>query len=124
LHEVWRAGKLSRLCRDTFHEMTTPQISVVQRLRKSPFYDATVRWGARTFTVYNHMLMPTCFASPEADYWKLVTETTLWDVSAERQVEIIGEDAYIWCACSRPVISAGSSTDNASTRRSSTNAAV
>ncbi len=74
--------------------MTTPQISIVQRLRKSPFYDATVRWGARTFTVYNHMLMPTCFASPEADYWKLVTDTTLWDVAAERQVEIKGKDAF------------------------------
>ncbi|MDH3712930.1 MAG: dimethylsulfoniopropionate demethylase [Gammaproteobacteria bacterium] len=72
----------------------TPQLSVVQRLRKSPFYDATVRWGVRTFTVYNHMLMPTCFESTEADYWKLVTGTTLWDVAAERQVEIIGKDAF------------------------------
>jgi glycine cleavage system aminomethyltransferase T len=72
----------------------TPHLSVVQRLRKSPFYDATVRWGVTTFTVYNHMLMPTCFEGTEADYWKLVTGTTLWDVAAERQVEIAGKDAY------------------------------
>jgi len=71
-----------------------PHISIVQRLRKSPFYDATVRCGVSTFTVYNHMLMPTCFDSPEADYWNLVTATTLWDVAAERQVEINGKDAF------------------------------
>lgn len=67
---------------------------IVQRTRKSPFFDATVRWGARTFTVYNHMLMPTVYESPEADYWKLVRNVTLWDVACERQVEITGPDAY------------------------------
>lgn len=70
------------------------QMGIVQRTRKSPFFDATLRWGAQAFTVYNHMLMPTFYESPEADYWKLVQNVTAWDVACERQVEIVGPDAY------------------------------
>ena len=64
------------------------------RLRKSPFYEATLRAGAQTFTIYNHMIMPTSYEGEEADYWNLMNNVTLWDVAAERQVEIIGSDAY------------------------------
>ncbi len=72
------------------HQLT---LGISQRLRKSPFYDATLRWGAKGFTVYNHMLMPLYYENPEADYWKLISNVTLWDVSCERQVEIMGPDA-------------------------------
>ena len=68
-------------------------LGIAHRLRKSPFYDATRRWGAQGFTVYNHMLMPVWYESPETDYWKLINGVTLWDVAAQRQVEIIGPDA-------------------------------
>lgn len=71
-----------------------PVIGIVERTRKSPFYDATVRYGVKGFTVYNHMLMPIFYESPEADYWQLVTNVTLWDVAVERQVEITGPDAF------------------------------
>ena len=64
------------------------------RLRKSPFYEATIHAGAQTFTIYNHMIMPTSYEGEEADYWNLMNNVTLWDVAAERQVEIIGSDAY------------------------------
>ncbi len=70
-----------------------PRLTIAHRTRKSPFFEATIDWGAKGFTVYNHMLMPTYYESPEADYWKLVTNVTLWDVAAERQVEITGPDA-------------------------------
>ncbi|MDX1524430.1 MAG: glycine cleavage system protein T, partial [Anaerolineae bacterium] len=70
-----------------------PYIGIVQRTRKSPYYEATRRWGAKAFTVYNHMLMPIYYESPQADYWKLITGVTLWDVAVERQVEITGPDA-------------------------------
>ncbi len=66
----------------------------MQRTRKSPFYQATRRAGATGFTVYNHMLMPTWYESPEADYWQLVTNVTVWDVACERQVQIRGPDAF------------------------------
>ncbi len=64
------------------------------RLRRSPFFDATQRYGARGYTVYNHMLFPTCFADFEEEYWHLLNHVTLWDVSVERQVEITGPDAF------------------------------
>ena len=64
------------------------------RLRRSPFFAATQRHGARGYTVYNHMLFPTCFADFEQEYWHLLNHVTLWDVSVERQVEITGPDAF------------------------------
>ena len=64
------------------------------RLRRSPFFDATQRYGAKGYTVYNHMLFPTCFADFEEEYWHLLNHVTLWDVSVERQVEITGPDAF------------------------------
>ena len=68
-------------------------LSVSPRVRKSPFYNATLRHGAKAFTVYNHMYMPTVYKSPEKDYHSLVNDVTLWDVAVERQVEVKGPDA-------------------------------
>lgn len=70
-----------------------PEISFVTRIRKSPFFDSTIKWGAQGFTVYNKMYMPTFYRSYVDDYWSLVKEVTLWDVAGERQVEIKGNDA-------------------------------
>jgi hypothetical protein len=28
------------------------------QIRKSPYFDATIRWGATDFSVYNHMYIP------------------------------------------------------------------
>lgn len=64
------------------------------RLRRSPFFEATQRYGAKGYTVYNHTLFPTCFADFEEEYWHLLKHVTLWDVSVERQVEITGPDAF------------------------------
>ena len=63
------------------------------RIRPSPFFEATVRWGARAFSVYNHMYMPAVYESAVADYEYLTTGVTLWDVGGERQVVIRGADA-------------------------------
>lgn len=73
--------------------MTVVQLAVVERTRKSPFFDATIAAGVQGFTVYNHMLLPTWFESPQADYWHIVNNVTMWDVAGERQVEITGTDA-------------------------------
>src|SRR5262245_2661758 len=64
------------------------------RLRRSPYFEATLRHGARRYTVYNHMFLPTCYDDLEAEYWKLLRGVTVWDVSVERQVEITGPDAF------------------------------
>ena len=64
------------------------------RLRRSPYFEATQRSGCRRYTVYNHMFLPTCYDDLEAEYWKLLKDVTVWDVSVERQVEITGPDAF------------------------------
>ena len=70
-----------------------PEISFGTRIRKSPFFNSTMEWGCKGFTVYNKMYMPTYYKSFVEDYWSLVKDVTLWDVAGERQVEIKGKDA-------------------------------
>ncbi|MGA2136327.1 MAG: glycine cleavage T C-terminal barrel domain-containing protein [Bryobacteraceae bacterium] len=64
------------------------------RLRRSPFFEATLRAGCRAYTVYNHMFLPSYYDDPVNEYWHLLNEVTLWDVSVERQTEITGPDAF------------------------------
>lgn len=63
------------------------------QIRKSPYFEATVRWGAQGFSVYNHMYIPRDFGDPEQNFWNLVNDAILCDVAVERQVEITGPDA-------------------------------
>ncbi len=63
------------------------------QIRKSPYFDATVRWGAQGFSVYNHMYIPRDFGDPVQNFWNLVNDAILCDVAVERQVEITGPDA-------------------------------
>ena len=79
-----------------------PQIALTARIRKSPYYDATVKHGIKVLSVYNHMYMPSIYQDPMTDYENLTTRVTLWDVAVERQVEISGPDAakftqYLTC---------------------------
>ena len=66
------------------------------QIRKSPYFDATVRWGAKSFSVYNHMYIPRDFGDPVQNFWNLVSDAILCDVAVERQVEITGPDAAIF----------------------------
>ena len=63
------------------------------QVRKSPYFDATIRWGAKGFSVYNHMYIPRDFGDAEQNFWNMVNGATLSDVAVERQVEITGPDA-------------------------------
>jgi len=63
------------------------------QIRKSPYFDATIRWGAQGFSVYNHMYIPRDFGDPVQNFWNLVNDAILCDVAVERQVEITGPDA-------------------------------
>ena len=63
------------------------------RIRKSPFFEETIKAGASNFTTYNHMTMPVGYTSLEEEYKSLIEDVTLWDVAAERQVQVIGEDS-------------------------------
>ena len=64
------------------------------QIRKSPYFESTVKWGATGFSVYNHMYIPRDFGNPEQNFWNLIEKSILCDVAVERQVEITGPDAY------------------------------
>lgn len=68
-------------------------IAPSRRLRRTPFSKGVEAAGVGGYTVYNHMLLPAFFESPEADYKHLKKHVQVWDVSCERQVEIRGPDA-------------------------------
>ena len=69
------------------------KLSFGSQIRKSPFSDAALRWGAKGFSVYNHMYTPRDFGDPVQNFWNLVNQAILCDVAVERQVEISGPDA-------------------------------
>jgi glycine cleavage system aminomethyltransferase T len=62
--------------------------------RKSPYYEATKRYGCQSWGLYNHMLLPTLYDDPVTEYRALLEDVTVWDVSVERCVEITGPDAF------------------------------
>jgi len=68
-------------------------IAKSRRLRSTPYTNRIETQGVSSYTVYNHMLLPASFESLEADYQHLKNYVQVWDVAAERQVEISGRDA-------------------------------
>jgi len=48
--------------------MTTNDFGFGTQIRKSPYFNATVRWGAKGFSVYNHMYIPRDFGDPEQNF--------------------------------------------------------
>ncbi|NNE95991.1 MAG: glycine cleavage system protein T [Acidimicrobiales bacterium] len=68
-------------------------LSTSPRIRRSPYFESTVAAGATSWTVYNKMLMPTSYGDVKAEYDRLVNGVAMWDVAAERQVQIEGPDA-------------------------------
>ena len=73
---------------------TPPLFAFGSRVRPSPFFEATMRWGARAFTTYNHTCMPAHYGDPQKEYAALTNAATLWDVAGERQTQISGADAF------------------------------
>ena len=75
-------------------EKFTPYISIGSRVRKSPYFESTKRCGAKAFSIYNHMYMPTLYTSVVDEYWSMVNDVVMIDVGVERQIEIKGPDAH------------------------------
>ena len=65
-----------------------------KRLRKTPYTSRVEKQGVTAYTIYNHMLLPAGFEDPLEDtYYHLKEHVQVWDVAAERQVEITGKDS-------------------------------
>ena len=71
----------------------TSKVVFSPRVRKSPFFLSTMKYGAKAFTVYNHMYLPISFEGTIPDYNNLIKGVQLWDVGVERQIQIKGPDA-------------------------------
>ena len=72
----------------------SPYISIGSRVRKSPYFESTKRAGAKAFSIYNHMYLPTLYTSVVDEYWSMVNDVVMIDVGVERQIEISGPDAH------------------------------
>ena len=80
-------------------------MSLIQRgarLKRSPYFEATQRSGCRGYTVYNHTFLPIAYDDLEREYWKLLNDVTVWDVSVERNVEIAGRDGFRFASLLTP----------------------
>ncbi len=64
------------------------------RIRKSPFFNSSIKYGATEFHPYNGMWMPVGYDTPINEYWNLVENVGLWDVAVQRIVQISGKDAH------------------------------
>jgi aminomethyltransferase len=64
------------------------------RLRRSPYFESTLKAGCKSYTVYNHTFLPSYYDDPVKEYWHLLKHVALWDVAVERNVEIRGPDAF------------------------------
>jgi aminomethyltransferase len=64
------------------------------RNRRTPYYEATQKYGPKGFTVYNHMYFPIRFDTFENEFQTLLNDVTLWDVAVERCLEISGPDGF------------------------------
>jgi glycine cleavage system aminomethyltransferase T len=64
------------------------------RVHKSPYWEATERYGCRSYDIYNHMLIPGWYSDFVDEYWHIVNHVALWDVAVERCLEITGPDAH------------------------------
>lgn len=70
------------------------ELGLGANVRRSPFFEATLRDGLTTATVYNHMVIPVSYGDPAAEYDRLINGVSMWDVAVERQVQIEGPDAF------------------------------
>ncbi len=68
-------------------------IAKSRRLRSTPFTSRIESHGVTAYTIYNHMLLPASFGNLEKEYFHLKEHVQVWDVAAERQVQITGRDS-------------------------------
>ncbi len=75
--------------------MSNQFVAKSRRLRSTIYSSRIEKQGVTSYTIYNHMLLPAGFEdSLEDTYNHLKNHVQVWDVAAERQIEIKGKDSY------------------------------
>ena len=77
-------------------------INTSNRIRSTPFTSRNELAGVKNYTVYNNTLLPTIFKSLKEDYYHLIKNVQLWDVCAQRVIEVKGSKSlslmqYLFC---------------------------
>ena len=77
-------------------------INTSNRIRSTPFTTRNEMAGVKKYTVYNNTLLPTVFKSLKDDYFHLIENVQLWDVCAQRVIEVKGSKSlslmkYLFC---------------------------
>ncbi len=77
-------------------------INTSNRIRSTPFTSRNEMAGVKKYTVYNNTLLPTIFKSLKDDYHHLIENVQLWDVCAQRIIEVKGSKSlslmqYLFC---------------------------
>ena len=77
-------------------------ISTSNRIKRTPFTSRNEIAGVKKYTVYNNILLPTIFKSLKEDYYHLMENVQLWDVCAQRIIEVKGNKSlslmqYLFC---------------------------
>ena len=91
-----KAFELRKLVGEFYFKKITNEkifISKARRTRDTPYTNRIEAQGLTSYTVYNHMLLPTGFGPLEESYFHLKEHVQIWDVSGERQVQITGKDS-------------------------------
>ena len=76
------------------------------QIRKSPYFDSTVKWGATGFSVYNHMYIPRDFGDPEQKVFKALNKLMIeWENSEPSKDfnELSHNFMMLWRPCSDSV---------------------
>ena len=77
-------------------------IGTSNRIRSTPFTSRNEKAAVKKYTVYNNTLLPTIFKSLQEDYYHLIENVQLWDVCAQRVIEVKGSKSlsliqYLFC---------------------------
>ncbi len=77
-------------------------INTSNRIRSTPFTTRNKMAGVKKYTVYNNTLLPTIFKSLKEDYYHLIENVQLWDVCAQKVIEVKGSKSlslmqYLFC---------------------------
>ena len=77
-------------------------ISTSNRIKNTPFTLRNEEAGVKKYSVYNNTLLPTVFESLKVDYFHLIKYVQLWDVCAQRVIEVKGSKSlsliqYLFC---------------------------
>ena len=74
--------------------MSNDFFSTSNRIKQTPFSSRNEKAGVKKYSVYNKTLIPTIFKSLKNDYLHLIKFVQLWDVCAQKVIEVNGKNSF------------------------------